>query len=257
MSYPADPDFRAAGQNAWWFVIMPDGSRRYCAISGSLFVRSVQQLLRGNVPANSPTYNGTISGSAVTIDGKIGPNTMKALYAQLMRLGASDGLQNAVQNDGGLLQSISLDTVRAMIWIFYKATPTPLQEAQIVLPPTAVLPLWNTAPANDSTQMTCTLVSGPPSDATQTTTTGVPVSAEGDVKPPYTGPPLHDNLKDPLTVALETPPIGLPRGTSPTRDTTISPVVLAGAGVLLLAVLAAVVVTNQSEKAPRRRRRAR
>jgi len=279
MAYPEAPNFRTAGRNAWWEVIYPDGSRRRCQIPGSLFIRAVQRKIQLLVPANSPTYQGTISGSAITLDGKIGPNTMKGLYALLQRMNAparmlQDVMEEATAGRAGVT-SVNAATVRAMIWA--ASTPTP---SEVVLPPGTVLPLWNTAPENDNTELSCALVSAPPgADTTPSPPGETPSLPPGETwTPPKTGETWGKDLasdgskpiekiledldkpgtpgsKDPVTLSLErgftadlpTTPIetGLSTGT----------MVAIGVGVVAVIALVAVVAMRSGGSSGTRRRR--
>lgn len=251
MTYPAASDFRIAGPHAWWLVLK-NGVRRVCQMSGYSFVRILQSELRDRVRPGSETYEGgTVAGTEVVVDGRIGVNTLRALWAAARLLGASpEGLD--VIRDEALASHTSGRTIMGKnvmlmaIWVLarlgiFAGVPEEISTADISLPDDAVLPYWGTAPATTAVANAfCTVLSG-----------GTEIGPGDNDKPDGSRPVLGPD---------KTPPIlGVSSARSPARDTTISPGILIGGLVLAALAVAAVVVTNVSEKrgSGRRRKRSR
>ena len=248
--YPAAANFMSAEpQSAWWITVKPDGTRVLTSTTGNVLLQSLQELLRARVPANAETFDGQrVSGSDVRVDGRLGPITMKALWAAISALGRDRQFLDNVRNDAVAGHGASQMSMYAMIWTIasYLNPASVPSGTSFEMPNDSVRLAWNVqVPAGPLVGPT-TRVLWQPSDE------GPGYGTTDWVKPPSEGG--GPDYPKPPTGGTPPAPVGIRYTPSTARDTTISPAILAGGALLLALTVGAVVVTNRSERGARRRR---
>lgn len=255
--YPAAPDFNSPQPNsAWWVKVMPNGTRILFQTTGHVLVRLLQEALRARLPAGTPTYDGSrVSGSDVTVDGNPGPTTMKALWAQTSRLSPPSGLLDILRDDA-VAQRISQRTLYTMIWVMSQtiAPESVPNGTSFEIPPGSTLMLYGQpTPAGPITPPTSSVLWQPSEGAADAASDDPTYGTPDWVKPPSTG--TGDSGPKPPTGGTPPPPVGVPFTPSSARDTTLSPLVVAGGLAIVGAAALAVVWTNRSERKTSRRKR--
>ena len=154
MAFPARSDFATSSSNAAWFGARVGGHDMVCSGGGGAFVRQLQQVLRGL--SAGPTFDGsTVHGSDVTVDGKWGPVTQRALWRLLSMIGVDAGVLAAVAQDGGWRGSTSVlatpqlssSSLRAGVWVAARREPGggPTTLDDVILPADVIPPVWRVA----------------------------------------------------------------------------------------------------------------
>lgn len=243
--YPAQSNFTTGGRDGW--VIVTRGADRIAVqVHGFAFVSTTQNRLR-TIPANTMSFDGPISGSEITPDGKVGQKTMRGLWVKLREMSAPQSMLDAVQRSAAT-NVLSLEAFRGMAWLYLSSmgfgVPAAAVETAVEVPADTVLPVWGrAAPTNTSAPTFTTISSGP------TTPPAPPVDdGTGGPKPD----PVDDGSgggggggsKPPLlnpdgTVTLR--PRGVPTNDPAPREGTISTGV-AVAGVVTVVLLIALAV---------------
>lgn len=237
--FPQDPNYRVTGSRtnlpAWFLITRADGARVVYQMTGWAFIFSLQTLLRQRTAPNSPTYDGTISGTAVAVDGRTGANTLKAVYAKAIEFGAPPIMLGSIQTDTAARQ-ISVETQRIMAWVLMRMVGADVPLGYVELPArTTTLP-FGTTPARTEVFLPVVQVLSNPT-----------VTPVNDTDPGITDPTDLGDGSSPVPVTNETNPNKPPGGTyvdprfpappgggSSEREATLSwPIVGAAAGLIL------------------------
>lgn len=229
--YPAQSNFTTGARDGW--VTFPQGAARAAMqVPGLPFVSGVQSRLR-SIPANTRTFDGTISGSEITTDGKVGQKTMRGLWAKLREMNAPQSMLDAVQRSAAT-NTIDREALRGMAWFFLSQIGVSVPADTVEVPADVVAPVWGRAAPTSAEGPTFTVISTAPDG------TGgpkpPPVDGGGGGGGGGSKPPL---LNPDGTVTLR--PRGVPTNDPAPREGTISTGV-AVAGVVTVVLLIALAV---------------
>lgn len=253
MAWPATSNFNSPERgSAWWQVrvLRSNAPPAYyrCSGDGYTFVRSVQGVLRSAVPAGATDWNGQpIRGTDVTVDGRWGPVTSRALWAALRSRGAIQPLLDVVEADAGV-RRVSWGSVKAALWLGYRAQPqtflgTPGVE-DINVTSDTIGPPWAAAPPFP--------VGGEsPSACVATDSGGQPLPA---------APPPAPTPTRPSVPVVDIPDASVPDGASPVPspvplNPSASSAIVAVVGIGLVGLLVVGFLASGSSRGGRRRRR--
>lgn len=255
MSYPAQSNFTTVARDGW--VTFPQGAARAAMqVPGLPFVSGVQSRLR-SIPANTRTFDGTISGSEITTDGKVGQKTMRGLWTKLREMNAPQSMLDAVQRSAAT-NVIDREALRGMAWFFLSQIGVSVPADTVEVPADVVVPVWGRAAPATAEGPTFTVIS-----------TGTPPAPPAPPAPPVddgTGgpkpPPVDDGsggggggggTKPPVLNpdgSVTVRPRGVPTNDPAPREGTISTgVAVAGVATVVLLIALAVGARRDAKRA--------
>lgn len=94
-----------------------DGQRLRLTSGGRALVEALQTAARNKIGAGAESWDGRIMPSAITVDGNLGRNSLRAIYAAAQAQGAPSNLLQAIQRDASLAQGtpLSRETMTAAL----------------------------------------------------------------------------------------------------------------------------------------------
>lgn len=117
MSYPQPANFTTATPGDAWWGAYRDGNWFICEFSGFATTAQIQSMLYQGVAPGTRTYDGTTMATRVRIDGVVGPETLRGLWAYArsfsdMPLAVLNAIEQAAR-----AQTVTQDAYRAGIWL--------------------------------------------------------------------------------------------------------------------------------------------
>lgn len=164
MSYPGESNFTTGARGAgWWKYTTGAGVVSVCASQGLSIGRGAQSFLKdGQTRVQTTAVFGAHMANTnnLTIDGIIGPATIKVAYAYFAAIGTPAALLADIEqdfNDNNRTNALGVDvsrpgnplrpgTMKALLWL---AAHHDGDLSRVQLPPGAVPIRWGVAPASD------------------------------------------------------------------------------------------------------------
>jgi hypothetical protein len=225
MTYPQTSNFRTATFGDAWWIVVRNNARQLIETAGLSTTVQIQTLLFNGVPTGTRTFDG-VTPHQVRIDGVIGPDSLRALWAYgktVMGVPAAAFAQ--IQADA-VARRLSPETYRIALWLAYnqnrnvdllegpvnarrrvRRTDPPILWVQalagVSLPAGTLLPQWLERPA---IPVSTTQSPAPP----QVTTLAADGTRTTDVLdvPPEPPPPPEAALVPETTASMAPPPAG-------------------------------------------------
>ena len=117
MSYPQPANFTTANPGDAWWGAYRDGNWYVCEFNGFATTAQIQSMLYQGVAPGTRTFDGTTLANRVRIDGVVGPETLRGLWAYArsfsdMPLAILTAIEQAARS-----RTVTADAYRAGIWL--------------------------------------------------------------------------------------------------------------------------------------------